>query len=166
MLLVNGTTYSVFQLFCHSQKHYAFYFNLSSQLQKLKVEPVLLHYLSHMRALQGNDSWFIYHSRQVKQILSGYENNLSYFLRLRTMPTLLCRVGVEDDYKYKTEGMPLQLHVSWWSHVSDKSCSSCGLGCIRFTFPSEWLSSPAFSEACQVFYCLVKCFLYTMASMH
>ncbi|KAJ6831094.1 uncharacterized protein M6B38_350280 [Iris pallida] len=30
-----------------------FVIELSDQLQKLKVEPVLLHYLSHMRALQG-----------------------------------------------------------------------------------------------------------------
>lgn len=32
--------------------HYIFIHFL--QLQKLKVEPVLLHYLTHMRALQGN----------------------------------------------------------------------------------------------------------------
>ncbi|KAL6626748.1 hypothetical protein ACP70R_030474 [Stipagrostis hirtigluma subsp. patula] len=74
-----------------------FVIELTDQLQKLKIEPVLLHYLSRMSILQG--------------------------------------VGIEDEYKHKIKGLPLQLHFPRRPYVPNTSCAACSLEHIRFAFP-------------------------------
>ncbi|XP_020103244.1 uncharacterized protein LOC109720498 isoform X3 [Ananas comosus] len=120
-----------------------FVIELTDQLQKLKVEPVLLHYLSRMSVLQARS----YSKDAAKELLVPFWNRgrgRGYESYDHFPPTpypkswvnqKMFGIGTEDDYKHKIEGMPLQLHVSWWSHLSNKSCATCSVEHIGFAFP-------------------------------
>ncbi|KAG6530455.1 hypothetical protein ZIOFF_012694 [Zingiber officinale] len=101
-----------------------FVIELTDQLQKLKVEPVLVHYLSRMSALRA-----LYRSR------------------------------VENDYKYKTKGMPLQLHFSWRANISDESCTTCRLGYIGSALSCGSISSACYKPLLSIALSLVLAFL-------
>ncbi|KAG6526663.1 hypothetical protein ZIOFF_016664 [Zingiber officinale] len=104
-----------------------FVIELTDQLQKLKVEPVLVHYLSRMSALRGSTS--VIQSR------------------------------VENDYKYKTKGMPLQLHFSWRANISDESCTTCRLGYIGSALSCGSISSACYKPLLSIALSLVLAFL-------
>ncbi|RRT37109.1 hypothetical protein B296_00057993 [Ensete ventricosum] len=102
------------------------------QLQKLKVEPVLLHYLSRMGALKGCKIYLKPSRDRPAMYVSRYTS--SGFVTLY-------RSRIEDGDEYKAEGMPVQLHFPRRAHVSNKRCASCSLGYIGSSLPGEWVVS-------------------------
>ena len=103
------------------------------------MEPVLLHYLSHIKALLG----IFPATYEVLNVLY-----LTFFWLFFSLMWLIyfCRHGTKNDHKYKVKDLFIQLHISWWSNVSNKSCSSCCLDCIRFSFSCECTFQTQFAQ--------------------
>lgn len=109
-----------------------FFYPQNSQLQKLKVEPVLLHYLSHIRALQGQ------HPSALTDI-KWPQITATAILLNSVSSGRHGRPGAEDDHEHQTEGVLVQLHITWWPNVSHKSRSARSLGCTELALSCEYM---------------------------
>ncbi|RWW48599.1 hypothetical protein BHE74_00045310 [Ensete ventricosum] len=109
------------------------------QLQKLKVEPVLLHYLSRMGALKGCKI-YLKPSRD-RPAFMRHDGRPCFSLYFIWFCNIVYRSRIEDGDDYKAEGMPVQLHFPRRAHVSNKRCASCSLGYIGSSLPCEWVVS-------------------------